>query len=80
MGTNITNNIQFECMTPNIANIVLPNTSISPRVRTFSGTSIGGNEKSFVDKGFETISLDYTHYFDSPRLICSDVNELRFIT
>jgi len=79
MGTNITNNIQFECITPNIANIVLPNTSISPRVRTFSGTSIGGNEKSFVDKGFETISLDYTHYFDSPRLICSDVNELRFI-
>lgn len=79
MGTNITNNIQFEVLTPNIANILLPNTNIIPRVRTFTGTSVGGNEKSFIDSGFETISLDIPHFFNNPRLICSDVNESRFI-
>jgi len=79
-GTNITNNIQFEVITPNIANILLPNTSITPRVRTFTGTSVGGNEKSFIDSGFENISLDTPHFFNTPRLICSEVNENRFIT
>jgi len=78
-GTNITNNIQYEVITPKIANLVFPNTNITSRVRTFSGTSVGGNEKSFVDNGFENISLSYPHFFESPRLICSEVNEDRFI-
>ena len=79
-GTNITNNIQYEVITPNIANLVLSGTNIKSRVRTFTGTSVGGEEKSFVDAGFEEISLDSPHFFDSPRLICSNVNEQRFIT
>lgn len=79
-GTVITNNIQFESITPNISYIIPGKTNIRARVRTFTGTSVSGNEKSFVDKGFNAIPLDETYYFDSPRLICSDVNESEFIT
>ena len=56
-GTVITNNIQYESITPQIANIIPTKTDITPRIRTFTGTSVGGNEKSFADSGFEDISL-----------------------
>jgi hypothetical protein len=79
-GTVITNNIQYESITPNIANITPAKTNLTARIRTFTGTSIGGNEKSFIDRGFESISLADTTYFTEPKLICSDVNEERFIT
>jgi hypothetical protein len=79
-GTIITNNIQFEAITPNISYIIPGKTNLNTRVRTFTGTSISGTEKSFIDKGFVAIPLDSTYYFDSPRLICSDINEQEFIT
>ena len=79
-GTLITNNIQFEAITPNVSYIIPGKTNLSTRVRTFTGTSISGSEKSFEDKGFTSIPLDSTFYFNSPRLICSDVNEQEFIT
>jgi len=79
-GTILTNNIQYESITPNIANIIPAKTNISARIRTFTGTSVGGNEKSFIDDGFETIPIADTTYFTSPKLICSDVNEERLIT
>jgi hypothetical protein len=79
-GTILTNNIQFEAITPNMSYILPSKTNMDCRVRTFSGTSVSGNEKSFIDKGFENIPLTGTTYFDSPRIICSDVNENRFIT
>ena len=79
-GTVITNNIQYESITPNIANIIPAKTNLTAKIRTFTGTSIGGNEKSFVDRGFESIPLADTTYFTEPKLICSDVNEERFIT
>jgi hypothetical protein len=78
-GTVITNNIQYESITPNIANIIPAKTNITAKIRTFTGTSIGGNEKSFVDSGFETIPLAETTYFNEPKIICSDINEERFV-
>jgi len=78
-GTFITNNIQYEVLSPKIANIIPASTSLKSRIRTVTGTSISGSEKSFVDKGFESIVLDSPTYFDSPRLICSSENEERFI-
>lgn len=79
-GTIITNNIQFEAVTPNISYIIPGKTNMNCRIRTFSGTSVSGSEKSFVDGGFTTIPLEGTTYFENPKLICSDVNEQRFIT
>lgn len=79
-GSVITNNIQFESIRPNISHFIPAKTNLSCKVRTFTGTSIGGNEKSFVDTGFKNISLTGTTDFDAPRLICSNVNEQKFIT
>jgi hypothetical protein len=79
-GTVLTNNIQFEAITPNISYIIPGKTNLGCRIRTFTGTSVSGNEKSFVDDGFKSISLNGTTYFDNPKLICSDINEQKFIT
>jgi len=79
-GTFLTNNVQFEMVMANISNIIPSKTNISGRIRTFSGTSIGGNEKSFVDNAFEELPLSGMKYFKTPRIIASDVNEDIFIT
>jgi hypothetical protein len=79
-GAILTNNIQFEAITPNISYIIPGKTNLGCRVRTFSGTSVNGDEKSFTDDGFRSLSLSGINYFDSPRLICSDINEQKFIT
>ena len=72
---NATQNIQYEIARPNIQTMVLNGTSVSARMRTISGTSVAGNEISFLDKGFSEVSLNRNNYFDSPRLICSKENE-----
>jgi hypothetical protein len=79
-GTVLTNNIQFEAVTPNVSYIIPGKTDLSCRVRTFTGTSISGNEKSFVDDGFQSIPLTGTTFFQTPKLVCSDINEQKFIT
>lgn len=79
-GTVITNNIQYESISPDISHIIPSKTNIVSRMRTFTGTSVGGNEKSFIDRGFENVSLDTQTYLDEPKLICSTVNESQFIT
>jgi hypothetical protein len=81
-GTLISNNIQFEEITPNVAHIIPAKTDISTKIRTFTGTSVGSDsttQRSFVDDGFEDISLTETTYFSRPKLICSSVNETRMI-
>lgn len=73
-------NIQFETLTPNIQTMLPSGTSISGRVRTISATSIGGNEESFIDQGFQEISLNSQNSFDTPRMIASRVNEDYYLT
>lgn len=68
-------NIQYEILRPNIQTMSLNGTNVSARVRTVSGTSVDGTEFSFVDEGFDDISLSTNNYFESPRLVCSKVNE-----
>ena len=50
-------------------------TDITAKIRTVSGTSASGNEQSFVDQGFEDISLIGVNYLNTPRIIASRVNE-----
>jgi hypothetical protein len=78
-GTEISNNIQYEVLTPNINYILPTQTNMTSRIRTFTATSIGGNENSFVDAGFQEIPLDSRVYFKTPRLIASEINESKSI-
>ena len=69
-----TQNIPFEIITPLISNVTLPQTSISADVRTVTGTSLGGNEISFLDTGFDAVVPNESNYLNTPRLIASKVN------
>jgi hypothetical protein len=70
-----TQNIQFEAITPNISTLVPTGTELSARVRTISATSVDGNEVSFVDQAFEPVQLGEINYFNTPRIIASQINE-----
>jgi hypothetical protein len=75
-----TQNIQFESLTPTIQTMTVAGTNISASVRTVTGTSIDGSEIPFIDNGFETINLNSTNYFSSPRIVCSKINESNKLT
>tara|TARA_B100002019_G_scaffold29509_1_gene23450 strand:- start:443 stop:2947 length:2505 start_codon:yes stop_codon:yes gene_type:complete len=70
-----TQNIQYEIIDPEIKTVELAGTEIEVNLRSVSGRSVGGNQESFIDQGFETISTEEETYLSSPRLICSKVNE-----
>lgn len=74
-GTNLSSNIQYEAITPNFATIVPSQTTMDARLRSFAGTSVGGNENSFSDLGFEDISIGRINLLPTPRVVCSKVNE-----
>ena len=70
-----TYNVPFEMIIPQINTMEPTGTNIAPSVRTTSGTSISGNEPSFVDKGFDEVSLRQENFFKEPRIVASGVNE-----
>ena len=75
-----TQNMPYELITPTLESFIPNNTSITAKVRSVSGTSVSGSETSFEDKGYYDITLGEYNYFDSPRIICSRVNEINNLT
>mgnify|MGYP002640624080 CR=1 FL=1 len=78
-GPKATQNIQFDSIKPNIQTMIPEKTSISAKVRTFSGQSINGNEDTYVSKEFQSISLNSNNYLSTPSIIASSVNELEYL-
>ena len=82
-GSNATatRNIQFDAIVPNY-NVITPAavTGATASVRTVTGTSIDGNEVSFIDQGFQPVQLNTLNNFNTPRLVCSKVNETTYLT
>ena len=76
----ISQNHQYSSIEPRF-NIITPGkgTKADTFIRTVSGTSAGGTEVSFLDQGFEPITLNKTTKFNTPRIIGSRVNELRWL-
>jgi hypothetical protein len=74
-GQKATQNILFSSIRPNIQSLLPPKTNITAKVRTVTGSSVDGNEVSFVDRGFEGVSLNSNNFFEEPRMICSKINE-----
>lgn len=71
-----TQNIPFNALTPNLQTAIPEGTNVSAKVRTFSGSSPDNlTQISFQDQGFEDISLESTNFFETPRIVCSKVNE-----
>ena len=77
----ISMNHQFSSLEP-LFNVITPGkgTKVISNIRTITGTSAGGNETSFVDKGYVPVSLNKVNRFDSPRMVASQVNENEYLT
>lgn len=54
-------------------------TSVSAKCRTFSATSVDGNEVPYENKGYEDCSLVSDNIFNTPRAIYSKTNEQTYI-
>tara|TARA_B100002019_G_scaffold27435_1_gene21323 strand:+ start:2810 stop:10114 length:7305 start_codon:yes stop_codon:yes gene_type:complete len=74
-------NVQFECVTPTVSTMQLPETEIIARVNTTTGTSVGDgstvvDQNSFINNGqYLDVVLNEENHFTSPQLICSKINE-----
>ena len=73
-------NIQFNEIIPQFNTIVPEGTNVSSTLRTISGTSSNGSEVSFIDQGFESVSLNELNTFNTPRIVASRINETNRIT
>lgn len=75
-SVGISQNHQFSTIEP-MFNIITPGrgTSASAQIRTISGTSAGGSEVSFLDRGYDSIQLNTVSQFPTPRMVASKVNE-----
>ena len=74
-------NIQFDQITPRL-NLFTPDTSTTSdaQIRTVSGTSAGGSEVSFIDQGYENVSLNNPNPLTTPRIVASRINETTRLT
>ena len=76
----ISQNIQFNTITPYL-NIITPGrTNVVSQIRTVSATSADGNEVSFEDQGYEFIELNQINRLKTTRMICSKINETNRLT
>jgi len=73
-----TENALIDTMQTLVPVIEHPNTSISSKTRTTSGTSPSGAQQSFVKQTLsqaDQIPITDNYYFEDPKIICSQVNE-----
>ncbi len=81
-GPNVyaTQNIPFEIIRPNVQIMNLLATTVSASIRTVTGSSVDGNEESYMDAGYEPITLTSNNYLSSPRVVAASVNESSALT
>jgi hypothetical protein len=74
-------NILYSSVVPTY-DIITPgsSTSVSSVIRSVSGTSVSGNETSFLDNGFEPIQLNALNTLKTVRLVCSKENETEYLS
>ena len=73
-----TENALLDTMQTLVPVIEHPDTSISAKTRTTSGTSPSGSQQSFVKQSLsqaQTVPITDNFYFEDPKIICSPVNE-----
>ena len=75
-----TQNFQYNSLIPQFNTLSPQNTSINASLRSITGTSAGGSEISFSDNGYESVSLNNNNELNSPRMICSKINETSNLT
>ena len=69
---------RYDVLTPTGVNGSV--TGIEASIRSVSGTSVSGNETSFVDEGFENIQINNINSFDKVKLVASKINENQYLS
>lgn len=72
-------NIPYSILRPVTNILAVGDSNVSSKVRTYTSTSVDGNEVSFLDNGYEDFSLESDNIFKSMRAIYSRVDELEYI-
>ena len=67
---------RYQVSTP--TGIAGASTGVDALMRSLTGTSVDGNEKSFNDVGFEPVQLNSLNVLDSVRVVASKVNENQY--
>lgn len=78
-GTTVraTRNVQFDGLQPIIPVQVFPETRVDYLARTVSGQTVFGSENAYVkDNVGVELNANENNFFDTPRLIASDDNEI----
>ena len=74
----VTKNISYDVLQPLIQTMELPNTTLTAKLQTTSGTTVGSTQTSFTRLDTTNaidIPLNEDYYFDAPQMICSPINE-----
>ena len=72
-------NISYESITPRISTLVPQDTVCQVKLGSVSGTSIGNNsQKSFVQKGYESIENYVENNLSDPRIALSPINNTTY--
>ena len=79
-GSNVvaTKNVQYDVLQPVIQTMELPNTTITSKLQTTTGTTVGSTQQSFTRLSSTTaidVPLNEDYYFDAPHMVCSPINE-----
>jgi len=80
-GSNVyaTQNIKFEKIYADIANLQAPNTKITSSIKTTNVVPIDNptnNYVSYSTSDFETTFLNQEQYFENQKFVCSKINEV----
>jgi len=80
-GTKVkgTYNLPYSIVIPKLRTVSPNGTSISSQMRTVTETSVSGSEISFLDKGYQEVSLNEKNYFDNQRMVVSSTNERSYL-
>ena len=70
-----TYNLPFSLITPKVTTITPLGTNLISQVRTISSASVSGNQESFTDQGYQTVTLFEKNYMDGQRMVASSNNE-----
>ena len=79
VGVKGSYNLPYSVVIPNLRTTAPNGSSLNASMRTISETSVDGIEVSFLDKGYQEVSLGEKNYFDSQRAVVSPLNESTFL-
>ena len=77
-GIQCTKNVSLDVMQTNIQTMELPNTTVSGKLQTTTGSSVSGTQTAFSRTAAASavdVPLNEDYFFDAPQIVCSKINE-----